>query len=444
MGNAAPRIAIGARFCSGCGSSLALACASCGAELSANARFCDQCGTPVAGASAPAATPAPAPGSEPPGPVAESGAVRKTVTVLFADLGGSTSFGERTDAELARTVMARYHAVLQQVIDAHGGTVAKFMGDGMMATFGIPEVAEDDARRAVQAGLDAQRRFATFAADIERRHGEPLTMRVGINTGEVVIASGDADLVGDALNVAARLEKACRPGEVLVGEETWRLTRGEFGFDPLGEVSVAGRARPVAIYEVSSAGEEIAEPVAPFVGRAAEMARLRAVLADATARRCAQLVTVLGSPGVGKTRLSREISAFVAADAGARTFEIRCDRAGDVTFAPIAQLIRDAAGLDDDSDAAASRDRIAELLAGDEQDRVATVLAGLVGAADVRSVEETFWAIRRLFESLTRTGPLLVVIDDIQWAEPLLLDLLEHLVEWVADAPVALSVPRPA
>ena len=151
--------------------------------------------------------------------------MRKTVTVLFADLGGSTSFGERTDAELARTVMAEYHAVLQQVIDDHAGTVAKFMGDGMMATFGIPEVAEDDARRAVRAGLDAQRRFETFAAEVARRHGETLTMRIGINTGEVVIAAGDADLIGDALNVAARLEKACRPGRVLVGEETWRLTR---------------------------------------------------------------------------------------------------------------------------------------------------------------------------------------------------------------------------
>ncbi len=136
------------------------ACSSCGAELSATARFCDQCGTPVAGASpvAPAAPPAAPSGT----------AVRKTVTVLFADLGGSTSFGERTDAELARTVMAEYHAVLQQVIDDHAGTVAKFMGDGMMATFGIPEVAEDDARRAVRAGLDAQRRFETFAAAVAR------------------------------------------------------------------------------------------------------------------------------------------------------------------------------------------------------------------------------------------------------------------------------------
>ena len=138
--------------------------------------------------------------------------MRKTVTALFADLAGSTGFGERIDAEVARSVMARYHALLQVAVDAHGGTVAKFMGDGMMATFGIPEIAEDDAIRAVRAGIDMQRRFHDFAANVAAQHGETLGLRVGVNTGEVVIASGDADLVGDALNVAARIEHACRPG----------------------------------------------------------------------------------------------------------------------------------------------------------------------------------------------------------------------------------------
>ena len=142
------------------------------------------------------------------------------------------------------------------MIDTHGGTVAKFMGDGMMATFGIPEIAEDDAVRAVRAGVDVQRRFTEFAANVNAQHGETLTLRVGVNTGEVVIASGDADLIGDALNVAARLEKACRPGNVLVGEETWRLTRGEFGYESLGEVTVAGREQAVAIYEVASGGAD--------------------------------------------------------------------------------------------------------------------------------------------------------------------------------------------
>ena len=359
--------------------------------------------------------------------------------MLFCDLGGSTTFGERTDAEVARETMARYHAILQDVIDLHGGTVAKFMGDGMMATFGIPTIAEDDAERAVAAGLDVQRRFATFAADVESRYGQTLTLRVGVNTGEVVTGEGDADLIGDALNVAARLEKACRPGHVLVGEETWRLTRNSFGFESLGEVSVAGRAQPVAIYEVSEEAGPI-DSVAQFIGRDAEIRRLRAVFDSAVATQATHLVTILGDPGVGKTRLSRELCAQVTSEAAALTFEIRCDRAGNATFAPVAQLIRTATGLGDDAEASVARTLVRDLFAEGEPDRerLADILAGLVGAAPSRSVEETFWAIRRLVESVATSQPMVVVIDDIQWAETLLLDLLEHLAEWTRGVAVLL------
>jgi class 3 adenylate cyclase len=418
----------GKRFCVECGSALARRCPSCSAEVDADEKFCGECGTALTGA--PAAT-APAPA-----------AVRKTVTVLFADLGGSTGFGERADAEIARQVLARYHALLQATIDAHAGTVAKFMGDGMMATFGIPEVAEDDARRAVDAGADLQARFEDLAADIERRHGEALTLRVGINTGEVVIGEGDADLIGDALNVAARLEKACRPGHVLVGEETWRLTRGEVAYEELGEVTVAGRAQPVAVFEVATETATTEEVAAPFVGREPEIERLLSVLDDARAASAARLATVLGSPGVGKTRLSRELCSR----ADAQSVELRCDRAGEATFAPVAQLIRESAGLGDDADADAARAAIGTLLPDSlaDRDRIVDVLAGLVGAAPARSVEETFWAVRRLVETTAAAQPLVVVIDDIQWAEPLLLDLIEHLAEWVGGAAVLLlGLARP-
>lgn len=418
-----------ARFCRKCGTPAAERCLTCEAELDVDDVFCSSCGAAIAAA----------------GPVAEStgvtdGAVRKTVTVVFADLGGSTGFGERVDPETSRAVMAQYHAILQEVIDAHRGTVAKFMGDGMMALFGVPDIAEDDAVRAVRAGIDAQRRFESFAAEIAQRYGETLRLRVGVNTGEVVIAESDADLIGDALNVAARLEKACTPGRVLVGEETWRLTRNEVGFESLGEVTVAGRVQPVAIYEVASAAAANAENVAPFVGRVNEMQRLRAEFDRATAQLLAQLVTVLGSPGVGKTRLSREFAALVAHERDARSFEIRCDRAGDETFAPIAQMIREAAALDDDATAEVVRERISALLVADLADRagITDILAGVYGAASARSVEETFWAIRRLTESLAATRPLVIVIDDIQWAEPKLLDLLEHLSEWIDGAAVML------
>ncbi len=391
-------------------------------------KFCDECGAPTS------ATPDPA------APRAPSDATRKTITALFADLVGSTSFGERADAEVARTVLARYHALLQEAIDAHDGTVAKFMGDGMMATFGIPEIAEDDAQRAVNAGMDIQRRFTDFAAAVAAQHAETLGLRVGVNTGEVVIASGDADVIGDALNVAARIEHACRPGQVTVGEETWRLTRGEFGYESLGEVTVAGRAQPVAIFEVAADATTAVEMAAPFVGRTHEMDRLRAVLGTAISARTARLVTVLGSPGVGKTRLSRELCAATEADDDAITFEIRCDRAGGATFGPIAQLIRDATDLGDDTNAESARERLGALLADDEadRDRLVEILGGLVGAAPARSVEETFWAVRRLVSATAVDRPMVVVIDDIQWAEAVLLDLLEHLAEWVQDVPLLL------
>ena len=426
----------GVRFCVECGTPLARRCPSCEAEVDPGQRFCGECGMALESASSlPDAASAPR-------------AVRKTVTVLFADLGGSTGFGERTDAEITRQVLARYHALLQETIDAHAGTVAKFMGDGMMATWGVQEIAEDDARRAVDAGVAMQAAFEAFALEVEQRHGETLTLRVGINTGEVVIGDGDADLIGDALNVAARLEKACRPGHVLVGEETWRLTRGGLAYEALGEVTVAGRAQPVAIFEVAPATAAEDEVAAPFVGRDAEMDRLMAVFGDAQASAAARLVTILGSPGVGKTRLSRELADRAAEAADAAAFEIRCDRAGGATFAPVAQLIREAAGLGDDADVDAARAAIEALLpaAADAEDhaRVADVLAGLVGAAPSRSVEETFWAIRRLVESVASARPVLIVIDDIQWAEPVLLDLIEHLAEWVADAPVLLvGLARP-
>ncbi len=424
----------GTRFCVECGTALALRCPSCSAEYQVGQKFCGECGTPLTGA--PTAAPA----------ASAPNAVRKTVTVLFADLGGSTGFGERADAEISRQVLARYHALLQETIDAHAGTVAKFMGDGMMATFGIPEVAEDDARRAVAAGADLQHRFEGFAADVERRHGETLTLRVGINTGEVVIGAGDADLIGDALNVAARLEKACRPGQVLVGEETWRLTRAEVAYEALGEVTVAGRAQPVAIYEVAADADAEPEVAAPFVGRDAEMERLVGVFDEARSEARARLVTVLGSPGVGKTRLSRELCARLGEHGDAASVELRCDRAGEATFAPVAQLIREASGVTDDHDPEVARAAIGALLPAADADhkRVVDVLAGLVGVGPARSVEETFWGVRRLVEATAADRPLVIVIDDIQWAEPLLLDLIEHLAEWVADAAVlVVGLARP-
>ena len=392
----------GALFCGGCGTGLTRRCAKCDAELDSDLAFCDRCGTPVG--DMPAAPQAFS-------PAAPDTAVRKTVTVLFADLGGSTSFGERTDAELAREVMARYHAILQEVIDAHGGTVAKFMGDGMMATFGIPEIAEDDAaargasRHRAPAAL--LRRSRPTVAD---RHGETLTLRVGINTGEVVIADGDADLIGDALNVAARLEKACRPGHVLVGEETWRITprRVRLRGTRRGHGRGPGRSRS------RSTSSPRPTPLPPSPSRRSSGAALEMQRLQSAFERAASSRTRAARHGAGLARARQDPPVAracepVAAESDAATFEIRCDREGEATFAPIAQLIREAAGIGDDTeaDAAGARERIAELFPTDDADRerLVDVLAGVFGAAPARSVEETFWAIRRLVESLAATPP---------------------------------------
>ncbi|NNE13101.1 MAG: AAA family ATPase, partial [Ilumatobacter sp.] len=413
----------GAKFCAQCASPLPTGCRSCGAELSPAARFCDQCGERVA------ATPRDG------GSVAAP--ARKNVTVLFADLVGSTSFGERVDAESTRDAMAGYHAMATQAIESAGGRVAKFIGDGVMAVFGVPETAEDDADRAVAAGLALKHSFEPIRDRISRRHGVELGLRVGINTGEVVLADGDADIVGDAINTAARLEAACPPGDVVVGEETWRLTRSHVHYEMLGEVEVAGKAAPVATFRVADDEVRDDDAATPFVGRDAELNRIRDVYDAAVARRCAELVTVIGAPGVGKTRLSREFASSVTEDTS--LVEVRCERTGSTAFAPITDLLRAVTEIGEQTDPEAVADELRELVADlDDADRVVEVLASFVGVAPVRSTEEAFLAVRRLVEALGRRQPLVVVVDDIQWAEPLFLDLLEHLSEWVRDAPVTL------
>jgi class 3 adenylate cyclase len=282
-----------AAFCAQCGTPLTPSCTSCGRELVPDSRFCDGCGAPVG-----AATPHDA------SRVDDGSAARKTVTAMFCDLVGSTSFGERVEAESARTAMAEYFELVRSVADDHRGTVAKFIGDGALVLFGVPQMAEDDAERAVGAALDLQRRFAPLGARIGQRHGSEIGLRVGINTGELVIAHGDDDLVGDTLNTAARLESACPAGGVMVGEPTWRLTRAAFDYRAHGVIEAKGKRHPVVGYEAVAPHMESEGRGTPFVGRASELDTLRATLDEAIAVRTARMVTVIGEPGVGKTRLT--------------------------------------------------------------------------------------------------------------------------------------------
>ena len=408
-----------ARFCFACGVRLAIRCATCDAELLEGARFCDECGAPTV-----AATPDTTPSS-----------ARKTVTVVFADLQGSTALQERMDPESARNVMSRFYETMRAVVEARGGQVVKFVGDGVMAVFGIPEVAEDDAWRALDAAAAMVTAAQTLTGDLALPADVSLVMRAGVNTGEVVVAQDDADVVGDVVNVAARLEGAAPPNGVLVGATTWRLTRERAAFGERQTVSVKGRTEPVearALLERAVTEADDQPLGTTFVGRDPELQELRAAFERAAATNTVQLAAVIGSPGVGKSRLVREL--HVELENRATLLAARCESTAGATFAPVVDVVRAA------TEAAGGIDA----LLADEPDRpaVAGALAALIEQGRSASPEETFWAVRRALVGLAAATdrPVVIVLDDVHWAEPLLLDLVEHLTEWLRDIPLLLVI----
>ena len=411
----------GAQFCASCGGSLAVACPACGAvPARSGARFCDACGAELAGGS-------PAAGVDP---------SRKVVTIVFADLVGSTSAQEGADPEAVRRWIDRYYAVLRREVERHGGRVAKFTGDGVMAVFGIPEVREDDARRALEAAT------ALHAAMAELGGGagapERVALRIGANTGEVVVAHDDADVVGDVVNVAARLQTAAAAGQVLVGETTFRLVRLGALLRALPPLDLKGKAAPVNAFLLLSLDREEDTSTSPFVGRIRELERLVAVLDSSISEGRASLASIVGSPGVGKTRLAGQLAAAVADRS--RVVDVRCEAVGGTTFAPIAAAIRQAASLDEGAEPETVVAALTALFDENEPDRerIAAGAAALLGVGEPGLPEETFWAVRRLIENAARTGPIMFLFDDVHWAEPLLLDLIENVAEWSREVPVVL------
>jgi class 3 adenylate cyclase/tetratricopeptide (TPR) repeat protein len=361
-----------------------VSCPRCAEENPDRARFCLNCGAPLAEAPR---------------------ELRKHVTVLFCDLTGSTALGERLDPEALRAAMRRYYEEARTILERHGGRVEKFIGDAVMAVFGVPQAHEDDALRAVRAAAELRDAVAGLGLD----------PRIGVNTGEVVAGEGDSLVTGDAVNVAARLEQTAGSGEILLGDETQQLVRDAVLVEPV-ELELKGKRAPVEAYRLlrfDPTAEGVTRHLdSPLVGRGRELQRLRDAFDLVVEQRSSYLFTLLGSPGVGKSRLVEEFTRG-AADR-ARIVRGRCLHYGEgITYWPLVEVL---VQLGADAEAVLARP----------------------------TPNEAAMATRKLLEGHAAERPLVVVWDDIQWAEPTFLDLIEHVVDWSRGAPIfVLSVARP-
>jgi len=394
-----------------------LGCLQCGQDNPEGARFCLACGAALA---------APPPDR------------RKLATVLFCDVTGSTALGERTDPETVRELMFRYFHEMRSAIERHGGTVEKFAGDAVMAAFGIPEAHEDDALRACRAALEMQERMAELAPELERRFGTRLQPRIGINTGEVVAGAGrDTFATGDAVNVAARLEQAAAPGDVLLGGQTFALVQDAVEAEQVPPVHAKGKAEPVPTFRLRyvATTAPVRAASTALVGRAHELRILTDALAEAVRDGRTQLLTVVGEPGVGKSRLVAEFEREVPH----RLLRGRCLSYGEgITYWPLAEIVREAARIRDEDSVEKARLKIVDLV----DPEIASRIAALVGLGGTVAPDEVGWAVRRFLAGLASEGPLVLVVEDIHWAEPTLFDLLIDL-ERLDASVLILATARP-
>jgi class 3 adenylate cyclase/tetratricopeptide (TPR) repeat protein len=377
---------------------------------------------------------------------------RKRVTVVFSDVADSTSLGERLDPEALRAVMSRYYADVRAVLESHGGTVEKFIGDAVMAVFGVPTVHEDDAVRAVRAATEMNAAVERIDADVRERWGVGFRVRTGLNTGEVLVgdpSEGQSFVTADAVNVAARLEQAAGAGEILLGEETYGLVRDAVEAEPVEPLALKGKAEPVPAFRLTGLTPGAAGVArrfdAPLVGRGEELAALERAFEQATAERSCRLVTVMGPAGLGKSRLTAELVATLADRA--HVLEGHCLSYGEgITFWPVAEVVRQAAGIAGDESPEAAQERILALLPEDElAETIARRVGETLGLWDtVSRPEEIFWALRSVLEAVAADTPVLLVFDDIHWAEPTLLDFIEYLAGFSAGVPIlVLCLARP-
>lgn len=476
-----------AKFCINCGTALAARCQNCQSELTPGARFCANCGQPV---SAPTATDQARHtrlAATTPAPLVEKmraahlAGERKIVTCLFADVVGSTALAEHMDPEDWTLIMNQAFDRLTPVIYEYEGTIARLLGDAMLVFFGAPATHEDDPVRAVRASLDLLKRAREYAVQVRERYGIPFEIRVGLNTGSVVVGNVGSDLkyeytaMGDAVNLAARMQSAARPGTVLISEYTYRFVAPVFDCVDLGEIEVKGKTEPVRVYEVVGPKAQpgrlrgLAGLESPMVGRDAELKSLMQLTAAVRAG-LGRAAVVIGEPGLGKTRLIAEWRTAAANTAGGGGngtapelwAEGRCLSYGqNLAYHLLGDLVRSLLGVPPTAEEGERRAALQTLVAD---------YVGPAGALEVypylghmlmmplegealervrllkdQAVQAQYLsATRQLLRSIAQRRPLIVILDDIHWADPSSTDLLIKLLPLTSEVPLLFCfVTRP-
>jgi class 3 adenylate cyclase/tetratricopeptide (TPR) repeat protein len=408
-------------------------CQKCGTEHAPGARFCSGCGAQLEGDQAPREE-------------------RKLVSVLFVDLVGFTSRSDGADPEDVRDALRLYHSEARRRIEEHGGTVEKFAGDAVMAVFGAPLAHGNDAERAVRAGLAVLESLA----ELNEAHDLDLAARAAVNTGDAVVAvaggsGAEALAIGDVVNTASRLQTAAPQGRLIVGEETYRATHNAVGYEPLDPIEAKGKADPVRAWLAAEALPAPAErPIGthPLVGRGRELDLMRSLWARTLEESRPHLVTLVGPPGIGKSRLCREVASFVEQDGG-RLLRGRCLPYGEQTgYQAFPQIVRTASGILESDSADHARKKLQRaleqvLLPNEvaESNRHLGLLLGLGVGDDAALQHLLFFAARRFAEATALARPTLLVFEDIHWAQTSELDLLEYLATFTRDAPVLFMAP---
>ncbi len=439
----------GSRFCDNCGSPMASPCPSCGAENRADARFCATCGHAFTSANATAAPVAAATASAG-APTAE----RRLVSVLFTDLVGFTTLAEDRDPEAVRELLNKYFETATQVVERHGGTVEKFIGDAVMAVWGTPVAHEDDAERAVRAALEV--------VDAVRGLQPDLQARSGVLTGEAAVtlnAQNQGMVAGDLVNTAARLQGVAEAGTVLVGEATMRAAERSIVFEPIGDHALKGKTTPVPAWRAvrvvaQRGGHGRADTLeAPFVGREEELRQLKEVLHAVGRERRPRLVSITGPGGIGKSRLVWELEKYIDGVAeDVYWHRGRSPSYGEgITFWALGEMVRRRAQLTEDADEAATRAAVDAMLieyVADEAERVriGPALRALLGVEEgpEGGRDVLFPAWRSLFEHVAQRGTTVLAFEDLQWADAGLLDFIDHLLDWSRGLPImVVTLARP-